>query len=68
MHIDTWDCRTGGSYRYVHASDGNRFGFHGSFREVRPCEPIVQTFTLEGEPEGVALEKLTFEECGDGRI
>lgn len=67
MRIDTWDCRTGGSYRYVHASDGNEFGFHGSFHEVRPCELIVQTFTFEGEPDGVALEKLTFEDCGDGR-
>jgi len=67
MRIDTWDCRTGGSYRYVHASDGNEFGFHGSFHEVRLCELIVQTFTFEGEPDGVALEKLTFEDCGDGR-
>ena len=28
---------------------------------------IVQTFTYEGEPEGVALETLRFEDLGDGR-
>jgi len=67
MRIDHYDCRTGGSYRYVHASNGNEFGFHGCFHEVRPGELIVQTFTFEGMPDGVALEKLTFEDCGDGR-
>jgi uncharacterized protein YndB with AHSA1/START domain len=67
MHIDHYDCRTGGSYRYVHASDGNEFGFHGSFHEVRPSELIVQTFTFEGMPDGVALERMVFEDLGDGR-
>ena len=67
MRIDHYDCRTGGSYRYVHASDGNEFGFHGSFHEVRPSELIVQTFTFEGEPDGVALERLVFEDLGGGR-
>jgi uncharacterized protein YndB with AHSA1/START domain len=67
MRVDTWDCRTGGSYRYVHASNGNEFGFHGSFHEVRPGELIVQTFTFEGAPDSVALEKLTLEDLGDGR-
>ena len=67
MRIDHYDCRTGGSYRYVHASDGNEFGFHGSFHEVRPPELIVQTFTYEGVPDGVALERLVFEDLGDGR-
>jgi|BarGraNGADG00212_1021973.scaffolds.fasta_scaffold00228_15 uncharacterized protein YndB with AHSA1/START domain len=66
-HIEHYDCRTGGSYRYVMESDGNDFGFHGSFHEVHPCKLIVQTFTFEGEPDGVALEKLTFEDLGDGR-
>ena len=51
MRIDHFDCRTGGSYRYVHASDGNEFGFHGCFHEVRPSEVIVQTFTFEGFPD-----------------
>ncbi len=65
--IDQWDCRPLGSYRYVMASDGNEFGFHGCFHEVRPAELIVQTFTIEGEPDAVALERLVFEDLGDGR-
>ena len=62
-----FDCRTGGSYRYVHRRDGEEYGFHGCFHEVRPNELIVQTFTFEGMPDGVALEKLVFEDLGDGR-
>ena len=27
----------------------------------------MQTFTYEGEPDGVALETLRFEDLGDGR-
>jgi uncharacterized protein YndB with AHSA1/START domain len=67
MTIDHYDCRTGGSYRYVHSRDGEEYGFHGSFHEVRPDELIVQTFTFEGMPDGVALEKLVLEDLGGGR-
>lgn len=67
MTVDSWDCRTGGSYRYVHSRDGESYGFHGCFHEVRPSELIVQTFTFEGMPDGVALEKLVLEDLGDGR-
>ncbi len=67
MRIDHYDCRTGGSYRYAHLSDGNEFAFRGCFHEVRPSEVIVQTFTFEGEPDGVALERLVLEDLGDGR-
>ena len=67
MQIDHFDCRTGGSYRYVMTRDGDEFGFHGCFHEVRPSELIVQTFTFEGVPDGVALERLVFEDIGNGR-
>ena len=67
MTIDHFDCRTGGSYRYIHSRDGEDYGFHGSFHEVRPNELIVQTFTYEGFPDGVALEKLVLEDIGNGR-
>ena len=67
MRIDTFDCRTGGSYRYAHSQDGEEYGFHGCFHEVRPNELIVQTFTFEGFPDGVALEKLALEDLGNGR-
>ena len=67
MRIDHFDCRSGGSYRYIHSRDGEEYAFRGCFHEVRPDELIVQTFTFEGFPEGVALEKLVFEDLGDGR-
>ena len=51
----------------MHVSDGDAFGFNGCFHEVRPAELIVQTFTFEGFPDGVALERLVFEDLGDGR-
>jgi len=65
--IEHFECRTGGAYRYVMTRDGDEFGFRGSFHEVRPAELIVQTFTYEGMPDGVALEKLIFEDLGDSR-
>ncbi len=65
--IDHWDCRTGGSWRYVATQGDQEYGFRGCFHEVRPNELIVQTFTFEGMPDGVALEKLVLEDLGDGR-
>lgn len=67
MHVDTFDCRSGGSYRYVHRRGEDEYGFHGCFHEVRPPELIIQTFTFEGVPDGVALERLTFVELPRGR-
>src|SRR5215470_3443377 len=67
MRIDHYDCRTGGSYRYLQVRGQDEFGFHGSFHEVRRNEMIVQTFTFEGEPDGVALERVVFTDLGGGR-
>jgi uncharacterized protein YndB with AHSA1/START domain len=67
MTVDHWDCRSGGSYRYVHGRGDEQYGFRGCFHEVRPSELIVQTFTFEGYPDGVALEKLVLEDLGNGR-
>lgn len=67
MTIDHFDCRTGGSYRYLHRRGDDVYGFHGCFHEVRPSELIVQTFTFEGMPDGVALERLTLEALDGGR-
>lgn len=65
--IDHWDARTGGSFRYTSiAGDGTEFGFRGCFHEVRP-DRVVQTFTFEAEPDGVALETLRFEGLDNGR-
>lgn len=67
MRIDHYDCSTGGSYRYVHLAEGEEYGFRGCFHEVRPSELIVQTFTYEGAPDGVALERIMFEALEGGR-
>jgi uncharacterized protein YndB with AHSA1/START domain len=64
--IEHWDARTGGSWKFVSERDGVEFGFRGCFHDVRP-DRIVQTFTYEGDPDGVALETLWFEDLGDGR-
>ncbi len=66
VRIEHWDARTGGSWRYVAEREEATYGFHGCFHEVRP-DRIVQTFTFDGQPDGVALETLTFEDLGDGR-
>lgn len=67
MRIDHYDCSTGGSYRYIHSRGDEEYGFHGSFHEVRPSQLIVQTFTFEGAPDTVALERLVLEDLGGGR-
>lgn len=66
--IDHFHCHTGGSWRYLISDcSGKEQGFHGSFHEVRPTGVVVQTFTWEGMPDGVALERLTLEDLGNGR-
>jgi uncharacterized protein YndB with AHSA1/START domain len=66
--IVEWDCRTGGSWRYVHARGDEEYAFHGSFHDVLPeSNTIVQTFTFDGVPEGVALERIVVEELPGGR-
>jgi uncharacterized protein YndB with AHSA1/START domain len=64
--IEEWDARSGGSWRFVSTRDGEEHAFRGCFHEVRP-DRIVQTFTYEGDPDGVALETLWFEDLGNGR-
>jgi uncharacterized protein YndB with AHSA1/START domain len=61
-----WDANTGGRWRYVARRGDEAYGFHGSFHEVGD-DRIVQTFTFDGQPDGVALETLWFEDLGDGR-
>lgn len=68
VQIDTWDARTGGCYRYSVGEGGEEAAsFYGSFHELRPDERLVQTFTYDGEPDGVCLETMTFEDLGGGR-
>jgi uncharacterized protein YndB with AHSA1/START domain len=64
--IDYWDARDGGSWRYTAGRDHWQTSFRGCFHTVSP-ERIVQTFAWEDQPEGVALETLTFQDLGGGR-
>jgi uncharacterized protein YndB with AHSA1/START domain len=66
MVVEQYQCVTGGAYRYVHRGADDQW-FHGSFHDVRPGELIVQTFSWEGMPDEVALERVTFTDLGDGR-
>jgi len=59
-------CHHGGPLRYVAERDGEEYGFHGCFHDVGE-DRIVQTFTYDGQPDGVALETLWFEDLGGGR-
>ena len=67
MKVDHYDCRTGGSYRYLLVRGDEEHGFRGCFHEVRNPEIIIQTFMYEGFPDGVALERLLFEDIGASR-
>ena len=68
--ITHWEARDGGSWSYaVRGTDGRaefETSFRGCFHTVRE-DRIVQTFTWDGMPDGVALETQTFEDLGDGR-
>ncbi|WP_019874629.1 SRPBCC family protein [Sporichthya polymorpha] len=66
MQIDYWDARTGGSWRYTGSHEGFEYAFRGCFHEIRENK-IVQTFTYEGEPDGVCLETMTLTDLGNGR-
>jgi len=63
--IDHWDARTGGSWRFLNVRGEEEYGFHGCFHEVGENR-IVQTFTWEGQPDGVSLDTVWFEDLGDG--
>ena len=65
-HLNHWDARTGGSWRYVSTRGDEEYAFHGCFHEVRD-DRLVQTFTYDGFPDGVSLETMWFEDLGDGR-
>ncbi len=67
MTVEHFDARTGGSYRYVHQRAEERYGFFGSFHDIRPHETIIQTFCWDGMPDAVALERLDLEDLGGRR-
>src|SRR5688572_26318797 len=69
MTIDKWECYEGGSYRFTHERDGNRYEFHGVYHEILPNERIIGTFEFGGLPERghVIMGKTMFEDLPNGR-
>ena len=68
FELQEFDCRTGGAWRY--STQRRRTSRRASSGPSTRCgrdERIVQTFTFEGFPDGVALETATFEDLGGGR-
>lgn len=66
--IDEFNCRPGGTYRFVQqGTDGREYAFRGVFHTVRDNAFILQTFEYEGYPDLVTLEFSTFEDLPGGR-
>lgn len=65
--LDTWEPRTGGSYRYELYRDGEDFrtGFRGVFHSIVADELVIQTFEWEGAPNEVCLETMRLEGQGE---
>jgi len=64
MTLETFEPRSGGSWRYIHKdNDGNEYAFHGVNHEVLAPERIIGTFEFEGLPEAghVILDTARFE-------
>jgi uncharacterized protein YndB with AHSA1/START domain len=67
MTLAEIDLRVGGMWRYVMLAHGEfEVAFHGEYREIVPDERIVTTEVYEAEPDGEALNIVTFAET-DGR-
>lgn len=65
MHVDRFEARDGGTWRYVHRdADGSEYGFHGVFHGTPSLDGMVQTFEFEGAPGHVSLETLIFDDLG----
>ena len=67
MVVDRWDVREGGAWRYEHRDGaGNAYGFHGVFHSIGP-DRMTQTFEFEGAAGHVSLDRVIFEDLGNGR-
>jgi len=64
MTLETFEPRSGGSWRYIYADQhGTEYAFHGSYNEISAPERIIQTFEFEGflEKGHTILETTRFE-------
>lgn len=68
MRVEQLDARHGGRWRYIHQIGDDAYGFRGVFHNDPSVDAgIIQTFEFDGYPGNPSLEKLTFEDLGDGR-
>lgn len=69
MTIEKWEPYAGGSYRFTHERDGQKYAFLGVNHEVVEPERIIGTFEFDGlpEPGHVLLGTTRFEELPGGR-
>ena len=69
MTINKWEPRDGGSYKFTHERDGQKYGFLGVYHEIVEPERIIGTFEFDGLPERghVILGTTRFEELPGGR-
>ncbi len=62
MHVERFELRDGGRWRYTHReANGTEYGFHGVFHGAPSPDGILQTFEFEGAPGHVSLDALEFE-------
>ena len=69
MTIEKWEARDGGSYRFTHERDSQKFAFLGVYHEIAEPERIIGTFEFDGLPERghVILGTTKFEALPGGR-
>jgi uncharacterized protein YndB with AHSA1/START domain len=70
MHIDYYEAKSGGAYRYIHTDPkGKQYGFHGVIHSMDAPEMLIQTFEFEGMPTKghVVLDTAIFEQLPNGR-
>ncbi len=58
LHVDVYENKNGGRWRFINRTEKGEFAFHGVMHEVVPNQRLVRTFEMEGLPEGghVSLE------------
>lgn len=68
MHVDKFDARSGGEYRYIHTGkNGEEYAFRGVFHDITAPESAVQTFEFEGAKGHVSLDSIRLESLPDNR-
>jgi len=67
--VEKMDAVDGGSFRFVHERDGQKYTFFGVYHDVTTPERIIGTFEFDGLPERdhVIMGTTKFEELPNSR-